>query len=292
MIVIDGAQQSGSGTVVRSAIAFSAILGQPLPTPPSPPASREVCSRTLPPRLIRCNMCWHRCSSGRFVAEALLADLARGATVDRHMADQLVLFTALAEGTSRYLMPYQTGHLASNLWLASQFGALVMGQGQANLIEGYHIRLQYGELVDHQLTTHVPAFVVLFEIECRHAPWHHRSFQPRGCADREGAVMDTGRGVSSQEASSSSSYERTSGLASAVHTCTPTQLAVALATSPLPPFVKGGKRDTRGDVSQQIMCTNLGWCDFTDLTLTCWHGGRYESQSSYRRPSRRTASDR
>jgi hypothetical protein len=59
--------------------------------------------------------------------------------------------------------------------------------------------------------------------------------------------MDTGRGVSSQEALSSSSYERTSGLASAVghasavHTCTPTQLAVALATFPLPAFVKGGQ---------------------------------------------------
>jgi RNA 3'-terminal phosphate cyclase (ATP) len=73
---------------------------------------------------------------GRFVAEALLADLARGATVDRHMADQLVLFTALAEGTSRYLVPYQTDHLASNLWLASQFGAQVMGQGQQVSIEG------------------------------------------------------------------------------------------------------------------------------------------------------------
>jgi RNA 3'-terminal phosphate cyclase (ATP) len=73
---------------------------------------------------------------GRFVAEALLADLARGATVDRHMADQLVLFTALAEGTSRYLVPYQTDHLASNLWLASQFGAQVMGQGQQVRIEG------------------------------------------------------------------------------------------------------------------------------------------------------------
>src|SRR4029453_12181110 len=119
-------------------------------------------------------------------------------------------------------------------------------QGKANLIEGYHIWLQYGELVDHRLTTRVPAFVVLFEIECRHAPWHHRSLHRRRCADREGTVMDTGRGVGSQEALRSLSYERTSGLASAVHTCTSTQLAVALATSPLPPFVKGGKRDARG----------------------------------------------
>ena len=30
MIVINGAQQSGSGTIVRYAIAFSALLGQPL----------------------------------------------------------------------------------------------------------------------------------------------------------------------------------------------------------------------------------------------------------------------
>jgi RNA 3'-terminal phosphate cyclase (ATP) len=75
-------------------------------------------------------------SIGRFVAEALLADLARGATVDRHMADQLVLFAALVEGTSRYLVPSQTDHLASNLWLASQFGARAVLQGQQVSIEG------------------------------------------------------------------------------------------------------------------------------------------------------------
>jgi RNA 3'-terminal phosphate cyclase (ATP) len=73
---------------------------------------------------------------GRFVAEALLTDLARGATVDRHMADQLVLFAALVEGTSRYLVPSQTDHLASNLWLASQFGARVGVQGQQVTIDG------------------------------------------------------------------------------------------------------------------------------------------------------------
>jgi RNA 3'-terminal phosphate cyclase (ATP) len=73
---------------------------------------------------------------GRFVAEALLTDLARGATVDRHMADQLVLFAALVEGTSRYLIPSQTDHLASNLWLAAQFGARVDVQGQQVMIEG------------------------------------------------------------------------------------------------------------------------------------------------------------
>jgi hypothetical protein len=41
---------------------------------------------------------------------------------------------------------------------------------QADLIEGDHVRLQRGELIDHEFTTHVPAFVVLFEVECCHAP--------------------------------------------------------------------------------------------------------------------------
>ena len=38
-------------------------------------------------------------------------------------------------------------------------------QGHADLIEGHHIRLQRGELVDHQLSAGVPTFVVLSEIE-------------------------------------------------------------------------------------------------------------------------------
>jgi RNA 3'-terminal phosphate cyclase (ATP) len=73
---------------------------------------------------------------GRFVAEALLTDLGGGATVDRYTADQLVLFAALVEGTSLYLVPFQSDHLASNLWLASQFGARVGLQGQQVGIEG------------------------------------------------------------------------------------------------------------------------------------------------------------
>jgi RNA 3'-terminal phosphate cyclase (ATP) len=73
---------------------------------------------------------------GRFVAEVLLADLARGATVDRHMADQLVLFAALADGTSHYLVPYQTDHLTSNLWLASRFDAQIALEGQQVMVQG------------------------------------------------------------------------------------------------------------------------------------------------------------
>jgi RNA 3'-terminal phosphate cyclase (ATP) len=73
---------------------------------------------------------------GRFVAKTLLGDLKTGATVDSHGADQLVLFAALAEGTSRYIVPRQTEHLESNLWLVEQFGAKVMLQGRELIIRG------------------------------------------------------------------------------------------------------------------------------------------------------------
>lgn len=62
-------------------------------------------------------------SIGRFVARQLVADLGSGATTDRHAADQLVGFAALAAGTSRWRAPLATGHLAANLWLAERFGA-------------------------------------------------------------------------------------------------------------------------------------------------------------------------
>lgn len=73
---------------------------------------------------------------GRFVAEKFLADLTTGATVDQHIADQLVLFATLADGASRYLVPRQTEHLASNLRLAEQFGAKVEVRGKEVTIEG------------------------------------------------------------------------------------------------------------------------------------------------------------
>lgn len=59
---------------------------------------------------------------GRFVADSLLADVGTGATTDRHLADQLVLFAALAAGTTRYVTPRLTDHLLTNLWVAQQFG--------------------------------------------------------------------------------------------------------------------------------------------------------------------------
>ncbi len=56
---------------------------------------------------------------GRFVATTFLEDVRSGATVDRHLADQLVLFCALARGMSSYTVPRASTHLASNLWLVA-----------------------------------------------------------------------------------------------------------------------------------------------------------------------------
>lgn len=52
-----------------------------------------------------------------YVARALLEDLEAGATVDRHLADQLILYAALAKGESAYLVPAVTDHVEANLWL-------------------------------------------------------------------------------------------------------------------------------------------------------------------------------
>lgn len=71
---------------------------------------------------------------GRFVATTFLEDVRSGATVDRHLADQLVLFCALARGTSSYVVPRASAHLASNLWLVAQFGARAA-------VDGGHVQI-------------------------------------------------------------------------------------------------------------------------------------------------------
>jgi len=50
----------------------------------------------------------------------LLADLGSGATVDRHLADQVIPFAALAEGTSTFRIPSLTEHVEARLWLAEK----------------------------------------------------------------------------------------------------------------------------------------------------------------------------
>jgi len=57
---------------------------------------------------------------GRNVARYLIEDLKTGASVDRHQADQLIPFCALAEGTSEYIIPRLSEHLEARLWLVEE----------------------------------------------------------------------------------------------------------------------------------------------------------------------------
>jgi len=73
----------------------------------------------------------------RYVTRTLLEDLRSGATVDRFLADQLVIFAALAQGETRYLVPGMTEHLETNLWLVSEIlGARVEVEDQLVKIKG------------------------------------------------------------------------------------------------------------------------------------------------------------
>jgi RNA 3'-terminal phosphate cyclase (ATP) len=77
---------------------------------------------------------------GEFVARTFLDDVRTGATVDRHLADQLVLFAALAQGRSTYTVPEVTDHVLSNLWLVRQFGVTATLTDALVAVEGIALR--------------------------------------------------------------------------------------------------------------------------------------------------------
>ncbi len=58
---------------------------------------------------------------GKTVAKRLVQDFNLGATLDRYTADQLILYAAIAKGTSKYIIPKMTEHIESNLWLIQKF---------------------------------------------------------------------------------------------------------------------------------------------------------------------------
>ena len=55
-----------------------------------------------------------------FVAASLIEDLDTGACTDRHLADQLILFAALAKGSTEYTVPHISEHVKANLWLVEK----------------------------------------------------------------------------------------------------------------------------------------------------------------------------
>ena len=74
---------------------------------------------------------------GTEVATMFLEDVTSGATVDRHLADQIILFAALAAGTTEYLIPKMTEHIDTNLWLVEKIlGARTRCEGKKAIIYG------------------------------------------------------------------------------------------------------------------------------------------------------------
>jgi RNA 3'-terminal phosphate cyclase (ATP) len=74
---------------------------------------------------------------GRETARNLLEDLNTGATVDRHLADQLIPFAALAGGRTTLVVPRMTDHVETRLWLAKEIlGAETEVQGNMVRIKG------------------------------------------------------------------------------------------------------------------------------------------------------------
>ncbi|MBI4303695.1 MAG: RNA 3'-phosphate cyclase [Chloroflexi bacterium] len=75
-------------------------------------------------------------SIGQFVAQNLIEDLEAGATVDRYLSDQLIIYATLASGTTEYIVPRITEHVDSNLWLVEKFGAKTRVEGNRLFIDG------------------------------------------------------------------------------------------------------------------------------------------------------------
>ena len=71
-----------------------------------------------------------------FVVNSLLGDLETGATCDQHLADQLILFAALARGVTEYRIPTRTEHVESNLWLVGEI------LGATSVLSDGHLRIE------------------------------------------------------------------------------------------------------------------------------------------------------
>ncbi len=77
-------------------------------------------------------------SIGARVAHQLLEEISSGATIDRHASDQIIPYAAIAEGTSKFTVPFITGHTQTAGWLASLFlGAGIHAEGQTLAVHGH-----------------------------------------------------------------------------------------------------------------------------------------------------------
>jgi RNA 3'-terminal phosphate cyclase (ATP) len=89
-----------------------------------PGAALAVWAETDAGALIGADMAGARGRTAEFIgkrtAQDLLADLSFGAAVDRHLADQVIPFAALAKGTTTLRIPSVTEHVETRLWLVEK----------------------------------------------------------------------------------------------------------------------------------------------------------------------------
>jgi RNA 3'-terminal phosphate cyclase (ATP) len=91
---------------------------------PQPGAALAVWARTDTGCLIGADMAGAPRRSAEFIGETaarmLLEDLDSRGTTDRHLADQIIPFAALAKGRSTFLVPRITDHVEARLWLVER----------------------------------------------------------------------------------------------------------------------------------------------------------------------------
>ncbi len=106
-----------------------------------PGAALAIWAQTDTGCLIGADMAGARGRTAEFIGKQtaldLLADLGSGATVDRHLADQVIPFAALAKGTSTFRIPSVTEHVEARLWLVEKIlGAKCQIHGNLVTIDG------------------------------------------------------------------------------------------------------------------------------------------------------------
>lgn len=81
------------------------------------------------------------------VTTRLIEDMQTGAALDRHLADQIVMFAALAQGVTTFRIPAVTDHVQSNLWLVREIlGAKTEVAGNVVTVEGIGLRPYLGHV--------------------------------------------------------------------------------------------------------------------------------------------------
>ena len=89
-----------------------------------PGAALAVWAETDTGCLIGADMAGARGRTAEFIGKQtalnLVTDLGSGATVDRHLADQVIPFAALAKGVSTFRIPSMTEHIEARLWLVEK----------------------------------------------------------------------------------------------------------------------------------------------------------------------------